>query len=187
MNPLNKYSICFLPDQNTLEIVAAMKADLSSEIGWFNSKNAIGHITIMEFQATEQHIEKVDRFLEDCCSYFAPILSELGAFNSFPNGAFFLELDPISKKIYQDYANEVTKGLSIKNAYKSTTPHLTIARKLTSGKLQQAFDFFQEPAITMQCNQIALRRLNQEKLQFEIIATYCFEEKIKIEQQLTLF
>ncbi|MHC5354453.1 2'-5' RNA ligase family protein [Myroides sp. LJL115] len=187
MNPLNKYSICFLPDQNTLEIVAAMKTDLSSEIGWFNSKNAIGHITIMEFQTTQQQIKKVDRFLVDCCSYFSPIQSELEAFNSFPNGAFFLEIDPISTKTYQDYATEIFKGLTIKNAYKSTTPHLTIARKLTSGKLQQAFDFFQNPAITMQCNQIALRRLNQEKLQFEIIATYTFKQKEKIEKQLTLF
>lgn len=187
MTPLNKYSICFLPDPATLQIVEHMKYSLGESIGWFNSKNSIGHITITEFSANEQQTLLVKKHIENSCAYFEPISTTICQFNHFTNGAFYLDFDSNSSLIFKEYAKQINKGIHIKNSYKSTTPHLSIARKLTAAKIEQAYELFGRPDFLLQCNQIALRRLNPLKLQFDILETFTFQAKIKPQQQLTLF
>ena len=188
MNQTNKYSICFLPDQRTIEQITQMKLALADHIGWFNSKNAIAHITIAEFQANQGQIEQLTNILSRNCQYFTPVNVELNEFKSFKNGAFYLDLDPLSSIILQDYAKVINQDLPFKKVLKSNHPHLSIARKLTSSRLQQAYEFFGPTNIHMQCNKIVLRKLNTEKLQFDIIESFPFLSKVKIEQkQLSLF
>ncbi|MHC5200968.1 2'-5' RNA ligase family protein [Myroides sp. LJL119] len=188
MNQTNKYSICFLPDQKTIEQVAQMKLALAEHIGWFNSKNAIAHITIAEFQAQKTQIDHLKPILSRCCAHFKPIDVYLQEFKNFPNGAFYLDIDPQASIILQDYAKQINQILPFKKITTSTLPHLSIARKLTSAKVQQAFEFFEKPDLKMHCQGIALRKLNTEKLQFDIIENFSFLSKEQTYQkQLSLF
>ncbi len=48
-NEMNKYSVVFMPDLQTIETVKQLKLLLADKIGWFNSKNSLAHFTIFEF------------------------------------------------------------------------------------------------------------------------------------------
>jgi hypothetical protein len=45
-----QYAIAFHPYEEIIEKVKEIKMDLATKIGWYNSKNALAHITICEFK-----------------------------------------------------------------------------------------------------------------------------------------
>lgn len=57
----DKYSIAFIPDSKTSEEVKKLKLQLADEIGWYNSKNSLAHITICEFTSTDKEIEIIKK------------------------------------------------------------------------------------------------------------------------------
>ncbi len=171
---MHKYSLVFQPDTETIDWVAQLKTDLAQKIGWYNSKNALAHITICEFQATEQDIHRLLNQVSRCCERFAPQEVHLNAFNTYPNGAFFLEVDLEAKAILKDYSKQIFEALPYKNMYKNTDPHLSIARKLSADKLESAYQLFDKPEHSFKCDKIALRILNLERKQFDIIKTFDF-------------
>lgn len=85
-----KYSIAMLPPESIISLIKSMKEQLYKEIGWFNSKNSVGHITICEFKANDATLESVKNRLIKLCDGLEPVEVSLTGFNSFPNGAFFL-------------------------------------------------------------------------------------------------
>lgn len=171
---MHKYSLVFQPDPKTIDWVAQLKTDLAQKIGWFNSRNALAHITICEFQTTEQDIARFLKQINRCCERFAPLEIQLNALNTYPNGALFLEVDPEAKAILKDYAQQLFEALSYKNMYKNTDPHLSIARKLTAEKIEAAYHLFEKPKHAFLCSTIALRKLNLERKQYDIIQTFNF-------------
>lgn len=188
MSYTNKYSLCFQPDDAFIEIIKQMKLQLAEKIGWYNSKNALAHITIAEFQMNEDEVEKLLLLASKCCSTFNPTTIQLSQFNSFPNGAFYLSVDDPAKQILKTYSKKLMDILKIKNAYKSAEPHLSIARKLNSLKLQTAFETFDTPSLSFICSKIALRRLHKERLQFDTLTTFPFlSQEEDAPQQLVLF
>lgn len=52
------YSIVLHPIDEIVAEIKAMKEKLAQEISWFNSKNALAHITIGEFTATTRKYHK---------------------------------------------------------------------------------------------------------------------------------
>lgn len=183
-----KYSLCFLPDEALIQKVKQMKLALADQIGWYNSKNSIAHITIAEFQSDELGINKVMERIRQQCLYFVPIEGSLDTFGHYPNGAFFLAVDEKNKSILKTYAKKIIKKIDLSYIYKSSDPHLSIARKLDPDRLQEAFAFFDKPNLPFTCSQIALRRFNPVRGQYDIIEYIPFKSlEDKEDEQLTLF
>lgn len=188
MSVRHKYSVCFQPGNNLVSQVHLMKLKLADKIGWYNSKNSLAHLTIAEFHASEEEITRIDNQLKRCCNRFTPVSVLLRSFHTYTNGTFFLEVDPKAKVILKDFSQQIFNELQLKNAYKCTDPHLSIARKLDTKKIQQAFELFGTPELSFLCDQIALRKLNLEKRQFDILTLYAFQaQKDNRPQQMNLF
>lgn len=187
-NYSDKYSLCFQPNQTIITQVHAMKQTLGEVVGWYNSKNSLAHLTIAEFNASEKDIQRMHQQILRCSNTFNPVQVEMKSFGTYPNGTFFLTVDDIAKPILQSYAQQLFKILQLKNAYKCTDPHLSIARKLDQEKIDQAFALFKEPNLTFCCNEIVLRRLNMNRRQFDIIESYSFLSEVSTDDvQLSLF
>jgi 2'-5' RNA ligase len=92
------YSLVIHPPESILALVKSMKEQLATEVGWFNSKNSVGHITICEFKATEKGIENIKTQIDKVCNTLSSVEVHLNEFGSFPNGAFFIAPDNDSKK-----------------------------------------------------------------------------------------
>ncbi|WP_339887110.1 2'-5' RNA ligase family protein [uncultured Flavobacterium sp.] len=169
----HKYSIAFIPDAIIIEEVKKMKLQLAYEIGWYNSKNSLAHITICEFTSTEIEITKkqVDRITAS----FSPFDVELVDFDSYSNGAFFIKPSEKSKEDLKKIMKNLTASLTIKKMYKSSEPHLSIARKLDDTKLKIASDLFQKIELFFFCDRVFLRKFNPELKQFDVIDSFLFK------------
>lgn len=183
-----RYSLCFQPDDTTIEIVRQMKLRLADEIGWYNSKNSLAHMTISKFQTDTVGINKIAELVRQQCSTFTPTPVVFNDYGQYPNGAFFLAVEAEAQIPLREYAKKVMSKVSLPDVYKSNEPHLSIARKLDPERLQRALVFFDKPAITFMCNQVALRRFNPDRRQYDIIDIFPFLSLPSTEpEQLSLF
>ena len=188
MNYSNKYSICYHPSNELIEDVKQIKLELANHIGWYNSKNSLAHITIAEFVANDREIAIIHKQLLRLTQAFSPVDIYLNAFNSFPNGALFLEVEADVQQALNKYNKQILQTCTLNSPYISNSPHLSIARKLDSERLQKAIEVLAKPNLYFSCNQIALRRLNLDRKQFDIIQTYPFLGNAATEpEQLSLF
>jgi 2'-5' RNA ligase len=83
-----QYSLAIYPPEATIVLIKSMKEQLATEVGWFHSKNSVGHITICEFKATDSAIEIIKSQISRLCDRLEPVEVCLNEFGSFPNGAF---------------------------------------------------------------------------------------------------
>mgnify|MGYP003679080430 CR=1 FL=1 len=167
----NKYSLAFIPDDIVIDEVKKIKLQLADEIGWFNSKNSLAHITICEFTSTEIEIIKIQ--ISRITASFSPFDVELVDYDSYPNGAFFIKPSEKSKEDLKKIMKILTTSLTIKKMYKSSEPHLSIARKLE---------------VNFWCESVFLRKFNPDLKQFEIVDSFQFKgEKSTEIIQGTLF
>lgn len=71
MTLLNRYSVVIQPDDPDIIRFKFCKDKLSNTIGNYGSRNSMAHITILEFDATEEElvsiIEKLNKMLEKKC------------------------------------------------------------------------------------------------------------------------
>ncbi len=165
-----------------------MKEQLALEVGWFNSKNSVGHITICEFKATEIGIENIKNQIEKVCHTLSPQEVCLNEFGSFPNGAFFIAPDEASKKSLKHIMKRFHKSLLIPNMLKSDNPHLSIARRLKPENLLKANQLFTSIDLDFVCDSVVLRQFDEQKKQFFVINTFEFKGNSQPESiQQTLF
>lgn len=164
---IDKYSIVFQPNENLVELVRAMKLELAEEIGWYNSKNSLAHISIVEFKAQVDEISRIHKQITRCSERFKPVTIHFQSFGTYPNGALYLEVDTKSKETLKEYSLQLTEEFQIKPLEKSDDPHLSIARKI-----EKALKLFSTPHITTEIAKIALRKFNPIKKQYAIIHSY---------------
>lgn len=186
-NEMNKYSVVFMPDLQTIEAVKQLKLLLADKIGWFNSKNSLAHFTIFEFLEDEI---KEDKF----CLQLDRIASEINTFNMqcddfdwFDNGAFFIKPNAISSTKMTELMKQVLKeSTQIKKTISNTNPHLSIARRLSPEKLQTAQQLFTTIDLEFAVTNLTLRRFDQNLKQFIIYKEFPLLGKPK-EIQESLF
>lgn len=169
------YSIVFQPPELILNEVKTMKAILAEKIGWYHSKNSLGHITICEFETTEEPLVIIKRKLKRICATIDAVNIVLNNFDSYPNGAFFIAPDTTSSLSLKTIMKEVTTELGLKNSYKSNAPHLSIGRKLSKEQLQMAYQLFTTIHLKFIADGLVLRKLDTTKKQFEAIDYFPFE------------
>lgn len=183
----NHYSIAFYPSEAVIAMVKDMKELLSDKIGWFHSKNSVGHITICEFKASDTVIEKVKQQLVRLCDGFEPTEITLNRFDSYPNGAFFIAPDAVSKSNLKPIMKRINDTLILKNLHKSDDPHLSIARKLPPEQVKIAYSLFTEIDTHFLCASVVLRKFNETIKQFEVTDTFMFNSNPSEDVQGTLF
>lgn len=182
------YSLVIHPPESILALVKSMKEQLAVEVGWFNSKNSVGHITICEFKATEKGIENIKNQISKVCNTLSPIEVHLNEFGSFPNGAFFIAPDNDSKKKLKHIMKRFHKSLLIPNMLKSDNPHLSIARKLKPENLAKANHLFTTIDLDFVCDSVVLRQFDENIKQFFVTDTFEFKGNSQPESvQGTLF
>ena len=93
----SRYSIVISPSENNIADVKAMKEALAREIGWYHSKNSLAHITINEFMASDSEIELIKKQLSRICEGLKPVAVCLNSLDTYPNGAFFIAPNEVSK------------------------------------------------------------------------------------------
>ncbi len=174
-----KYSVAVLPPESIISLVKSMKEQLAKEIDWFNSKNSVGHITICEFRANKATLEIVKNRLLKLCDGLEPVEVHLTGFNSFPNGAFFMEPEETSKKKLIPIMKQVHKTLSLLSLKKSINPHLSIARGLNPEELKKANQLFTTIDLCFLCESIVLREFDKNMLQFFVTDTFKFNNNPK--------
>ena len=182
-----QYAIAFHPSEEIIEKVKEIKIDLATKIGWYNSKNALAHITICEFKLHASKIEFVNNELGTTCKHIKPVEVNLAQFSSYPNGTFFLCPNDLSSLELKKAMKEINTSLTNKLSYKSANPHLSIARKLTAEKLEVAANSFSEIDLAFLCDTVILRELDLEKGQYKIIKEFKLEGLTPINKQGVLF
>jgi len=165
-----KYSIVIAPPQAGIDYVATLKDELNSAIGWYHSRNAKAHITISEFTADEDELVKIIANLKEIASYENPMHLNFEGVGSYSNGAVFLKPDEATKTEVANLMRRVQKKLSIKNAYHSKDPHISIGRKLTEGNVQIALKMFADAKLDFSCDHLVLRKFNPDLKQYEFFS-----------------
>lgn len=180
-----KYSIVIHPSEEIIEDVKKMKELLANHVGWFRSKNALAHITICEFQASENDLKKVYSELTKITAPINPLTVSTKNFDSFPNGAFYIAIEEESKKQLRPIMKRYHNSLSVKTYHHSDTPHITIGRGLKPQQLDFAKELFENYNKNFYCDNIVLRKFNPEVGQYFVLEKFWF--KSEPESQLLLF
>lgn len=166
---MSKYSVVFMPDAQTIALIKQMKLNLAEKIGWYNSKNALAHFTIFEFLAEEINETDFCLQLERIASEIKPFNIQCADFDSFENGAFYIKPDEKSTEqmslLMKQVLNESNR---IKKSITNTTPHLSIARRLTSEKLEIAQQLFTKIDLNFNVTHLTLRKFDEKAKQFAI-------------------
>tara|TARA_R110000868_G_scaffold138960_1_gene353525 strand:- start:10265 stop:10825 length:561 start_codon:yes stop_codon:yes gene_type:complete len=184
----NTYSIVLHPSEDIVSKIKMMKGTLSEKIGWFNSKNSLAHITIGEFTATDIQLENIKMQLTKISDSIQPTKVVLDHLGSYPNGAFFIAPNLDSKEKLMLIMKRFQKEIRFPIVHKSTDPHLSIARKLSSENLEMALNMFPNIDLEYNCEDVVLRRFDPSVKQFKIIAHFSFNGNIKPEfVQTSLF
>ncbi|PKB17990.1 2'-5' RNA ligase family protein [Flavobacterium sp. 5] len=170
------YSLVIHPPEDHLILIKTMKEQLANEVGWYNSKNSVGHITICEFKATETTIESIKNQIIKLCNSLTPVAVHLNEFGSFPNGAFFIAPDNDSKIDLKHIMKHFNKSLKIQDMKKSDSPHLSIARRLTPENLLKASQLFTTIDLHFICDSVVLRLFDENKKQFFATNTFLFND-----------
>ena len=171
----NLYSLVIQPHEEILVLIKYMKEQLANEVGWYNSKNSVGHITICEFTATDEIIEIIKKKITQLCLPLHTVNVHLNKFDSFPNGAFFIAPDNESKMVLKHIMKHFNKSLRLHNMKKSDNPHLSIARRLSPENLEKANQFFNAIDLDFVCDSVVLRQFDQQKKQFFATDRFLFK------------
>lgn len=166
------YSIAIYPPDDIMHLVKKLKELLSDYISWFPSKNSKAHITIIQFHADEKELYIIKSFLTDFCSKKSPFNICLENFKNYLNGAFFIALDKETKFTTRGFMKQLQKNFPMKSFFKSSDPHMSIARQLDQQDIRIANHLFQNLNAEFECDSIVLRVLNENKGQFDVLEVY---------------
>ncbi|MBD8081050.1 2'-5' RNA ligase family protein [Chryseobacterium caseinilyticum] len=184
MNHVNHYSIVILPPDEVNEKVDELKRKLFTESGKeYSSRKSIAHITVQEFWATENKLNKIILKLikvarEQKCfpaEFDKVICSEQTAFFS-PNANSKNDLEKFIKRLRSEVKGHITSNA-----------HISIGRKLSPQQIEISRNIFSNETLNFECNRIALRKLNDTIKQFEVVQIFPFLGKELAEKQLTLW
>lgn len=168
-NEMNKYSVVFMPDFQTIEVVKQMKLLLADKIGWFNSKNSLAHFTIFEFFEDDLLEDKFCLQLDRIASEINPFNMQCDAFNWFDNGGFYIKPNEVSSTKMTELMKQVLKeSTQIKKTVSNTNPHLSIARKLSPEKLEIAKQLFTNINLEFAVTNLTLRKFDESLKQFTV-------------------
>lgn len=173
---LHHYSIVIHPHENIIELFKSYKAILFNTIGNFGSRNSLAHITILEFDATDEEvkfiIEKLSRITQKEISFDS-------VFDTVICSDISKSIFILPDKSGNEYFKKLLKNVrqKIKENKNTTNAHLTIGRKLSPEQIEKSKNLFSNVTFDFHCNQLALRKFDPDAKQFEIIHIFPFTGK----------
>lgn len=165
-----KYSIVIAPPQTGIGYVDHLKDELNVAIGWYPSRNSKAHVTITEFTADEDELALITTHLKEIAGYENPIHLNFEGVGNYVNGAVFLKPNEATKIEIGNLMRRIQKKLSIKNAYHSKEPHISIGRKLSEENVQIALKMFAEAKLDFNCSHLVIRKFNPSVKQYEFFS-----------------
>ncbi len=163
------YSVAIHPSDEVIGFVKKLKDILADNIGWYHSRNAKAHITIIQFEADERELISIKSFLTKFCAAKSPFHISLDGIKNYLNGALFIAPDEKSKLTTMGFMKQLQKNFPKKSIFSSRDPHLSIARQLDKQNIKIANYLFQEVKAEFECERIVLRELDEQQGQFVII------------------
>lgn len=176
-----RYSVVIYPSEAVIALIKSMKEELAKEVGWFHSKNSVGHITICLFKARDKAIEKIKNQLRKVCDTLEPVEVCLNEFGSYPNGAFFIAPDQASKGRLIPILQKVQEALHEPEIQKNDDPHLSIARRLKPEQLERAKRLFPLTELHFLCDSFVLRKFDETIKQYVVTDTFTFKGNLQPE------
>ncbi len=169
-NPYEKYAVVIMPPLSEIEYVRKLKEELNAAIGWYHSKNAEAHISILEFQATETEIIKIIHHLRKVASYEREMHLAFDGVGQYLNGAVFLKPTDTCKAPLVAVMKRVQEYLhnNIKLTGKSNDPHLSIGRQLNDEQKAVALSMFADASLNFKCSGFTLRKFDRSKRQYQV-------------------
>ncbi|WP_027380075.1 hypothetical protein [Chryseobacterium daeguense] len=181
---LKTYSIVIHPQDSIIELFKTFKSKLYDTIGTYGSCNSIAHITILEFEATDEELKYIIEKL-------IMITQKQVSFNTIFDKVICSDSSKSIIVLPCKSGNEIFKKLlrnvrqKINGYNNKSNAHLTIGRKLKPEQLIKSKDLFRDVKFDFHCNQIAVRRFSPSIGQFEIIQKFPFYGKPDNIQQLS--
>ncbi len=180
MNEPTRYIIAIRPPAVMIAQVREMKLALRKAIGGFyNSVNSEAHITLFEFYAYDEHYPALLNKLSRAVGMLAPFDLEFQGFNHFATtGAFYIQLTNESSRSIIERCIQFRQTLSPEILSIHTegwtdmfeTPHMTIGRRLRADWIETAYSLFDRFDAKFWCDSIAVRKFNDDRKQFDVIA-----------------
>ncbi len=168
-----KFSVVFMPDAEAINTVSEMKEMLAAAIGWFNSKNALAHFTVFEFYDDGSSLVAICNKLALIASFMEPFSGFCSSFDSFDNGAFFLKPEQGTfEKMKTVMTDIIHKSDMIEKTITNTTPHMSVARRLTPEKLAIAKLLLTNADIRFNITCLTLRKFDEQIRQYVIFKEF---------------
>lgn len=182
---LNRYSVVIHPNVSIINRFKLYKNTLFSKIGNYGSRDSMAHITILEFDATEKELENIIKKLYK-------IVQEEISFDAIFNQVIYSQTILV---LPDNDGNEYFKKLletvraRIKGIQNNSIAHLTIGRNLKPEQVANLQNLFHDANFNFHCNQLALRKFNDNIKQYEIVQIFPFSgnDSKKEIMQLSLF
>lgn len=172
------YSIIFYPTAKTIGRVKIFKEKLKSKTEPFASQNSPAHITIAGFEASESQLlgvsEYLTKFVKNEVAFTA--LFDQVSFSFFSKSAVFLTSSYYQNKIHV-ITKKVRKMISVTKMSEIRDPHVSIGRELSEEQLKIAQEMFDNENLEFECFQLALRKFNSKRGQYDIIEKFLFTGK----------
>jgi len=181
---LNHYSIVIHPQDPIIELFNSLKSKLLTKIGTYGSCHSTAHITILEYEATEEESKFIIEKLEKITFTEIPFDALFDqVIYSDSSKAIFVLPDKSGNVFFKKLLAKIRK--QIKGDSNKSGAHLTIGRKLNHEQLKKSKDIFNDIKFDFHCNQIAVRRLNKDIGQFEVVKIFPFSGKPDNTEQLS--
>jgi hypothetical protein len=174
MKQIPLFSLVIFPTPEQTALVKSYKELLKSHINWFGSFNAAAHITVIQFDDEFSLTLHIDQIRDFCKTAIAKNVT-LNNWNSFGDRTFFISPNEESQLYLDQLIIDLHQFIGFK--IKNTHAHLSIARGLDAGKMQIAYELFQNIKVNLEfnCNAFYLRKFNEQTKQYsDIVETIPF-------------
>lgn len=160
-----EFSLVIRPPEPVISYVASLKKKLRDEIGWFGSANAQAHLTVFNFDATPDELTTWDKNIRRFCESVIAKEVLFNHFDSFPPRTFFVAPDDTSMVHLNTVVTNFARFIGEKS---SAHAHISIARNLKDGELEQAKLLFQNQSVHLEflCDGMTLRQFDPNTKQY---------------------
>lgn len=169
-----QYSAAVMPPENIIQDIRLMKKKLQDAIGWYHSCHSDAHITFNVFRGGEPVIGKWMDYVKHFAALLGPMRLCFNKTGVFSNGAFILLPDEVTDELLTGIMKSFRKGSPYHHFGKPTQPHISIGRRLTMENIEIAKQVIPACEIAFTCDNIALRKLNNEKRQYDVYKRFYF-------------
>lgn len=173
---MSLYSVVISPPEEIINEVAAMKQQLKNSIGRYPSCNSLAHITFNVFIGNEETLQRWERFVGNFVMSLLPMQLHFDKTGYFGNGAFFIAPDENSKIELVKVMKNFHKQFPAPAHGKSKEPHISIGRQLNEEQLAIAKELFPAANLSFTCDNLVIRKFNEERKQYDIYKRFDFPQ-----------